>query len=142
MSQGDIPAGFVPLSRSSRHESFEHVVGPIYCLPSEAKDHVRFGFRVEPRHTNPYGVLHGGMLSTVVDTMMGYLVFRALEGGACATINLNCDFVSAAKAGDWIEGEARMTRMGRQVAFVRAEMGCNGKTVLTANGSWAIVGAK
>lgn len=142
MSAAQIPPGFVPIAQSGKHESFEHMVGPIYHLPSEAKDRVRFGFLVEPRHTNPYGVLHGGMLGTVVDTMMGYLVFHALSGGACATINLNCDFISAAKAGDWIEGEARITRMGRQVAFVRAEAECAGKPVLTASGSWAIVAAK
>jgi uncharacterized protein (TIGR00369 family) len=137
-----IPPDFMPIAHSGRHQSFEHFVGPIYHVPTDSTDRVRFGFLVEARHTNPYGMLHGGMLTTVVDTMMGWLVFHALKGGPCATINLNCDFISSARTGDWVEGDAQVTRMGRQVAFVRARVNCGERALLTASGSWAILEAK
>jgi len=134
-----VPPGYEPIGTSGAAQSFENFVGPIYRANGATANEVGFAFRVAPHHCNPYGVLHGGMLATVVDTMMGYLVFHALKGGPCATISMTCDYIAAARAGDWAEGRATVTRMGRAVAFVRSEMRVGDKILLTASGSWAIL---
>ena len=44
-------------------------VGPLYRLPHEG-DRPRFGFRVEQKHMNSAGSVHGGMLMALADVAM------------------------------------------------------------------------
>src|SRR5690606_35925069 len=125
MSNG-IPAGFEPVTVSINPQSFEGHTGPLYHRTDAAGDTAIWGFRAEPRHCNPYGMVHGGMLTTLADTMMGSLVFKAIDGAPCATITLTTDFIGAARAGDWIEGRAELLRRGRSVCFLRSELRAEG----------------
>jgi len=122
--------------------SFEIHVGPLFRKLDVPANHAVWGFRAEPHHCNPYGMLHGGMAVALVDTMMGSLVFHAIDGAPCATISLNTEFLAAAKTGDWVEGRAEMLRQGRSVCFVRADLFVGEKRIMTASGAWAIIGAK
>ena len=116
----DIPDGYEVVGAEGGQTSFEALVGPILRKTGAPEGEAHWAFRVEQRHCNPYGMLHGGMLTTVADTMMGSLVFHAIGGAPCATIHLATDFIGAAKAGDWVEGRATLVRKGRAVAFVQA----------------------
>ncbi|MBM3556959.1 MAG: PaaI family thioesterase [Alphaproteobacteria bacterium] len=60
----------------------------------------------------------------------------------CVTISLNTDFVSGAKPGDWIDGEAEITRKTRNLVFVSGRLSVEGKTVLNASGIWKILRPK
>ena len=136
----DIPAGFEPIDLERQDiVSFERHIGPLYQRADEPEGKACWGFRAAAHHCNPYGMLHGGMLTSVADTMMGSLVFHALEGKPCATISLTSDFIGAAKAGDWIEGRAEVLRMGRAVCFLRAEMRAGERLLMSASGAWAII---
>ena len=55
----DIPEGFRPADIGG---PFMVHNGPLYAKWSGER--VLLGFRVEPRHTNPLGVCHGGMLAS------------------------------------------------------------------------------
>ena len=85
-------------------------------------------------------MLHGGMAVALADTMMGSLVFHAIDGAPCATISLNSEFLAAAKSGEWIEGRAELLRQGRKVCFVRAELFADDRRLMTVSGAWAIIG--
>ena len=64
--------------------------GPVYVMPG------RVVFEYEPReeHYNPLGSVHGGILTTVLDTVMGCAVQSLLdEGVGYATIELKTSFV-------------------------------------------------
>jgi uncharacterized protein (TIGR00369 family) len=135
---GGPPPGFEPLCLPGDH-GFEAFVGPLYSATGLEPGHARFGFRAAPQHANPFGIVHGGMLVTVVDTMMGSTVFRSLKGQTCATTSLTTDFLSAARVGDWIEGEASLTRLTKAVAFVRGNLFVGDRQVLSAAGTWAII---
>ena len=143
---GDTPDGYEPINPSQVASggcstSFETLVGPLYRKSGATPDRTQWGFRAEPRHCNPYGVIHGGMLTTFADTMMGSLVFHAIDGAPCATISLTTDFIGAGKAGDWITGSAEILRRGRAVAFVRAEIKNGDRLLMNASGAWAIIAA-
>ena len=69
------PAGFVPYSRSSR---YLELIGPLY--ESEA-DPSLVGLRIDERHTNARGFLHGGVLVAVADVVMGHTAQRARPTG-------------------------------------------------------------
>ena len=135
------PEGFEPIL-SNGGVSFETHVGPMYRKLDVAANEAVWGFRVEAHHCNPYGMLHGAMAFALADTMMGSLVFNAIDGAPCATISLNTEFLAAAKSGDWVEGRAELLRQGRSVCFVRAELFAGEKLLMNASGAWAIIGGK
>lgn len=88
---------------------------------------MRLSLPVEARHTNPHGVLHGGVVTTLMDEAAGQAVtaVRGVEetmAGPHATIEMNASFLSGAREGDELVVEARVLKLGRTVAFSEAEV--------------------
>ena len=87
---------------------------------------VRMSLTLEPHHTNPNGVMHGGVVTTLMDEALGGVIasVRGLEtmfAAPHATVEMNASFLSGARPGDRIVVEARVLRLGRRVAFGEAE---------------------
>jgi acyl-coenzyme A thioesterase PaaI-like protein len=129
-----IPADFKPITLPG---GFEELVGPLYWRRDG--DTVRYGFRAEAKHANPNGVVHGGMLTTVIDHCLGSYVWHAIGRKPCATVTLNCSFIAAGRPGDWIEASGAITRRGRSLVFVDGALTCGDKTLLTAKGVWKVL---
>jgi len=118
---------------------FNEFVAEMYSKPlGDGRFHCKF--KPEPRHLNGGGVVHGGMLMSFADHVLGQTVWFAIGEKPCTTMSLNCDFVSAGKLDEWIEGTAQITRKTRSIVFVQGELTSGGKTVLAATGLWKIIG--
>ena len=109
-----VPEGFV---NAALTEPFLALVGPFY-VRQEAGSPMVLGLYASDRHINRYGVVHGGMLSTLADIAIGLNISglgkhfeRAL------TLNLSVDFIGAAHEGDWIEVHVQLTKEGGRVRF-------------------------
>jgi uncharacterized protein (TIGR00369 family) len=88
--------------------------------------YVRMSLTLEEHHTNPNGVMHGGVITTMMDEALGGVIasVRGLEtmfAAPHATVEMNASFLAGARPGDRIEVEARVLRLGRRVAFGEAE---------------------
>jgi uncharacterized protein (TIGR00369 family) len=67
------------------------------------------------------GVLHGGVITTLIDSSCGLAAFAALpEYEMIATLDLRIDFLRAATPLLDVYCKAECYRMSRHVAFVRA----------------------
>ncbi len=80
---------------------------------------------LEQRHTNPNGVMHGGVITTMMDSALG-AALSALRGEEAsrtphATVEMNASFLSSARPGDRIVVEGRVLRLGKSIAFGEAE---------------------
>ncbi|MBR0655456.1 PaaI family thioesterase [Plastoroseomonas arctica] len=102
----------------------------------------RYGFLAEERHLNVGGVVHGGMLMTFMDDMLGLTVWQAVGRVPISTIQLNSRFVSPARAGDFVECVPRVERIARSVAFIRGELLVGDRLVLAADGVWKLLGQR
>lgn len=122
-----------------KDDGFNDFVGPLY-QQKVTDDEWNFWFTPEQRHLNGGGAVHGGMLMSFADHVLGSVVWEAIGQEPCVTMSLNCDFVAGGKLGEKIEGRAIITRKTRSVVFVKGELKQDGKTVMTASGIWKIIG--
>jgi uncharacterized protein (TIGR00369 family) len=67
------------------------------------------------------GRLHGGAVTTLVDSVCGLSVLAAMpEPGPVATLDLRIDYLRPARPGLPLRAHASCFRLTRQIAFVRA----------------------
>ena len=67
------------------------------------------------------GIVHGGLLCTLLDTAAGCAVHSLLPAGAgFASIELKVSFLAPLRAGDRTEVRGRVLRIGGRVAFAEA----------------------
>ena len=98
---------------------------------------IRIGFVGKPEFCNPAGFVQGGLLSAMLDDTMGPAVFAMTDGKLyTSTVSLTVNFLAAAKPGP-ITGEARVTQLGKTIAFAEGKLMAEDGTVL-ATGSTAI----
>lgn len=102
---------------------------------------VQLGFRVEPRHCNPMGNCHGGMLATFADMLMPFTAHRvtaAVRGRFLPTVSLQVDYLRGAALGDWVQGEAQVLRTTRSLVFMQGVVGVDGEPILRCSGVFKI----
>ena len=65
-------------------------------------------------------VIHGGALTTLMDTACGFAAIAALsEPGICPTLDLRIDYMGPASPGLDVYGEAEAYRVSNNVVFAR-----------------------
>lgn len=134
----EIPEGYEAIFP----EGFNAWVGPIFGRfdgPDEGPHH--FFLDVRHEHLNGGGMMHGGMMMSLADVVLGSTVAHA-TGGMGSTISLNCDFLAGAKAGMRVEAEAIISRKTRSIAFVSGRLYSGETTFMTASGIWKIGSGK
>ena len=83
---------------------------------------IRIGFDGKRDFCNPAGFVQGGILSAMLDDTMGPAAFTMTDGKLyTATITMTVNFLSPAKPGP-ITGEAKVTQLGKTVAFVEGRL--------------------
>jgi uncharacterized protein (TIGR00369 family) len=90
---------------------------------------------------NPIGVVHGGLVCTLADSVVGCAVHTTLEAGVGYTsIDLNVSYLRPVTVGSGrLRAIGTVTKPGRRVAFASAEVvDDQGKTVATATSSCLI----
>jgi acyl-coenzyme A thioesterase PaaI-like protein len=95
------------------------------------------GLRVQHRHCNAHGSLHGGMMSSFADGLLATSVSRGTSMRG-VTVRMVCDLIGGVDAGAWLEGSAWVTGRDENTAFAEAEAFADGELVFTASGVFRI----
>ena len=134
---GDIPPGYSLLNWS---RGFGRQIGPLY---ERYDDHgvCTLAFRVEEHHTNGMANCHGGMLMSFADMAWGRVI-SVRKSHFWVTVRLTCDFLSAAKLGDWVEGEAELIAEEDDVYTVRGRIWAGDRLLMTGTGVFKVVGPR
>jgi uncharacterized protein (TIGR00369 family) len=130
------PEGFVPAEGRGLFSTHN---GPYFMRPGEG-ELVEQAFFSLPRHCNGVGIVHGGMLSAFLDGVLAGAVWRGARKRA-VTIHLSIDFLHMARAGEWVIGEARLTRATKDVAFAEGRAYVGPRDVVRASGVFKVMGS-
>jgi acyl-CoA thioesterase len=137
------PRPVVPLrdlAQAALLGGFHHEVGFQIDVAASGRGVVVVTGRVERRHLNLNGVVHGGVYATILDTAMGASVVSLLaEGETTATTSLYVEFLSAAREGATLTARGEVLRRGRHIAFAEGNLTDEeGRRLSQARGTWYI----
>jgi len=128
------PEGFV---LSTGRGPFATHNGP-YFHRAEPGAQVEQCFFVLPRHANGLGLVHGGMLSAFMDTLLAVAAHRATQQVGL-TVHLSVDFLDMARVGEWVMGESKVTRVTRDLAFSEGRAHVGGRDIVRASGVFKLM---
>lgn len=110
-----------------------------YRLVEWAENHAVVELELQDHHRNRAGILHGGVLTTLIDTASGYSVcFCPFPGNVrkTLTLSLTTNFLGMAKDGT-VRVVARKQGGGRKIVFTEATAyNANGDVIGTATGTF------
>jgi uncharacterized protein (TIGR00369 family) len=137
LTQGDAapepPPGFLA---SSGRGPFTTHNGPYFHRVGEAGTEQAF-FALS-RHCNGVGIIHGGMIAAFLDGLLAGAAARA-AGGRLVTMQLSVSYLDIGRAGDWVFGDARATKVTRDIAFVEGRARVGERDIARASGVFKLM---
>jgi 1,4-dihydroxy-2-naphthoyl-CoA hydrolase len=92
---------------------------------------MRGALGVRPGLLNPFGLMHGGVVSALVDHMLGAVCYSAMPVGYwAATTEFKVNFLAPVREGE-VEATARIISKSTRTAVVRVDV-CNGDRLVAA----------
>lgn len=132
------PEGFKPHFRKS---DFTAPWEPLYSRVTS--DRVIIGLYLSAAHCNSRGMVHGGLIASLSDNAMGLSCIQVLKSekrdvSGLVTVNLNTDYVGAARLGQWMTVDTCLVKTGGTLAFASALIEAEGELVAKANATFKI----
>jgi len=93
---------------------------------------------VQPKHLQPFGVVHGGVFATLIDTAAFWAIFPEIdEDKGLTSVDLKLNFLAPAAAGMLI-AKGKKIKTGRTLSLGEAEIR-NEKGEILAHGSSTMI---
>lgn len=83
---------------------------------------VKLSLIVKKDMTNPYGNIHGGMMSALIDETIGWAVVSLDAEHHYTSLNLNVDFLYAVKEGEKAIASAQVLRHGKKIVHAECQV--------------------
>lgn len=123
----------------SHHGPFQDMVG--YTLGTDAQGGICARLPIRPEHLNLHGVLHGGVLLTLLDAIGGRVLKAADDRiQSAVTINLSADFIQPVSSGT-LYATGKADKVGKTIAYVSVKImldGPDGEIVARGHSSWRV----
>lgn len=132
----DIPEGF---TRMEWFQGFGRQIGPLYQY-NDADTYIR-AFPVCEHHTNGMGNCHGGMLMAFADMAFGHAITMQVNR-YWVTVRLLTDFISSAKKGEWVQGNAEVVGCEDDFFSVKGRIWVSDRTIMTGTGLFKALGER
>jgi uncharacterized protein (TIGR00369 family) len=119
--------------RTWSRDRFETHTGPFWHR-MEDDGSIRCAFRVEKKHLNGSGNVHGGCFMSFADYCL-FAIAGPILHGPSVTIGFSCEFLDAAREGELIEGTGEVTRAGGSLIFLRGQLTSGERKLFTFSGT-------
>ena len=117
---------------------FMQLLGPVYSKGDDKN--LQLGVRVEHKHCNSLGTVHGGFVATLADVAAGRaLVNNHVEEKSAMTISLNLDYIGTAKAGAWLDAKVFIKKGTGGVGFCVVDIVEGERLIMSASGAFKFI---
>lgn len=117
-------------NRGLEEQLFRKIVKDIEEMPALQKMNIKlkylapggagFEMYIDPAYANSRRTAHGGLIASLMDTVMGYAgISLNLQ---LVTVEMNLNYFNAAKIGEVITAEARVIHAGKITVVAEAEV--------------------
>lgn len=128
---------FAYIDNSVKHTPFYNLLGAELTVLGPG--YAEFEIVTEDKHTNPMGLIHGGLIMSAADAAMGNAI-RSL-GIMGVTVDCSTSFIAAIPKGEVLVAKGRVVRAGKKLVFARAEVWGKERIVGDIKGTFAVMGA-
>ncbi|MEO8279404.1 MAG: PaaI family thioesterase [Ideonella sp.] len=118
---------------------FAGLIGPLWTR--KEGDQWAYGLLATAEHLNPAGVVHGGLLTSLVDHAVSAIAWQAIGRRACVTVQLDTQFLSAARAGQFLEARGRVVRATSSLVFMQGSISVGDAEIVSASALMKIIDA-
>lgn len=88
----------------------------------------------EDQHSNPIGLIHGGLVMSLADAAMGNAIRST--GIKAVTVDCSTGFLSAAEVGETVVAKGKVLKVGRKIIFAEAKVWAGEKLLADARGTF------
>ncbi|ADZ71565.1 PaaI family thioesterase [Polymorphum gilvum] len=113
-------------------------IGPLLAARDDGA--WRYGLRVDDSHTNPVGLVHGGVIFSLIDHAIALVAWEAADRHAAVTLQLDTRFLETARAGDLLEAGARLRHRTHSLLFLDADVTVGGRPIAAASAIMKLAG--
>jgi acyl-CoA thioesterase len=85
-------------------------------LREVAEQHAEMVVTIDERHLNYMGTVHGGLISSLIDTVCFFPKPLIPSGLKLTTVNLDVSYVRAARKSDTLVARSELLHLGRRTA--------------------------
>ncbi|MES2701602.1 MAG: PaaI family thioesterase [Bacteroidota bacterium] len=112
-----------------------------FTLERIEKGKAEISLEVKPEMANPYGNIHGGMMSLVIDEAIGWAVVSLDTPNHYTSLTLNVDFLYAIKQGERLRAVSNVLRVGKKIVNVECHVyNMDGKILASAGSNLIATG--
>ena len=112
-------------------DGFIGSVGPLWTR-KEAEAWA-YAFVATSQHTNPAGIVHGGLLMTLIDHALSAIAWEDADRRPCVTIQIDVRFLDAVRPPALIEARGRVVRRTATLSFTEGQLTVGANVVVTAS---------
>lgn len=107
------------------------LIGPLWTRKEEAG--WAYAVLATDNHVNPAGLVHGGLIAALMDHALSAIAWEKLGRRPCVTVQLDTHFLSAARAGQFLEGRGRVVRATSSLVFMQGAITIGGAEIAVAS---------
>ncbi|WP_144640851.1 PaaI family thioesterase [Bordetella genomosp. 13] len=116
----------------TRHDlgGFTGHVGPLYTRMTDAGR--LYAMRADARHLNMAGIVHGGMIATLLDQSLSAMAWDQAGRVPCVSVQLDTQFYAPVREGALMVVQGRVKHRAGSLIFVTGELSVDGKPCASA----------
>lgn len=143
MAAQDTPEGAVPdtlLAQGWRQRAlpgFIGLVGPLWTRREDAA--WAYGLLATASHVNPAGVVHGGLLATLIDHALSAIAWEAAGRRPCVTVQLDTHFLAPGRVGQFLVARGTVLRSSASLVFMQGRITADESDLVAATAVLKIV---
>lgn len=127
----------LPGFRLMGHDAHLNHIGKLWV--KTGSDEATLLLQAEPVHANANGSVHGGLLMTMLDVVLGMSLDSEVRAEGLAkpahaiTMQLSCNMVGAGAPGDLLVAHGKIDRLTRNIGFVSGRITTGDRLLITGS---------